>query len=257
MATSMTIRVDVRRKACSFCGRWPRRHGSVVQSFRRSMAMVYDMMSYVHDADHTPMVPSLLGTVGRTLAWSWGIGHGGGRPADRPIAIGRCRCYASVERRQQRRRMEALDHLIRRHGGVLRVALMATDGALAMIMSLVLYQGFAHPGTELGPFFDVFWPRALVYSATWVVLLYVNGAYRLRAHWTLSGETRSVVRATVWLAVLGNHRSLAGGRRSGGLGLGPGPVPVAGASWRCSCAGSSGPASCTCGATATTCATCW
>ena len=80
---------------------------------------------------------------------------------------------------------------------------MATDGALAMIMSLVLYQGFAHPGTELGPFFDVFWPRAMVYSAAWVVLLYVNGAYRLRAHWTLSGETRSVVRATIWLAVLG------------------------------------------------------
>ena len=93
--------------------------------------------------------------------------------------------------------------MIRRHGGVLRVALMATDGILAMIVSLVIYQSFAHPGTPLGPFFDVFWPRALVYSTTWVVLLYVNGAYRLRAHWTLSGEARAVVRATLWLAVLG------------------------------------------------------
>ena len=35
------------------------------------MAMLYDMVSYVHDLDHTPMVPWLLGTDGgKTLAWS-------------------------------------------------------------------------------------------------------------------------------------------------------------------------------------------
>jgi exopolysaccharide biosynthesis polyprenyl glycosylphosphotransferase len=80
---------------------------------------------------------------------------------------------------------------------------MATDGALAMIVSLAIYQAIAHPDSPLGPFLDVFWPRALVYSATWVALLYINGAYRLRAHWTLAGETQAVVRATVWLAILG------------------------------------------------------
>ena len=119
-------------------------------------------------------------------------------------------------------------HVIRRYGGVLRLALMATDGALAMIVSLAIYQGFAHPTTSLGGFLDVFWPRALVYSAFWVVLLYVNGAYRLRAHWTLVGEVRSVVRATIWMAVLGTAALLARGLRPGCVGLGPASLPPPG-----------------------------
>jgi len=93
--------------------------------------------------------------------------------------------------------------MIRRHGGMLRALLMITDGALAVAMSLALYQGLAHPDASLGPFLDAFWARALVYGLAWVGLLYINGAYRLRAHWTLASEARSVVRATFWLSLLG------------------------------------------------------
>ncbi len=93
--------------------------------------------------------------------------------------------------------------MIRRHGGALRAVLMLADGVLAIALSLSVYRAFAHPETPLDPFLDTFWARAVVYGIAWVALLYVNGAYRLRAHWTLAGETRTVVRATVWLAVLG------------------------------------------------------
>jgi exopolysaccharide biosynthesis polyprenyl glycosylphosphotransferase len=93
--------------------------------------------------------------------------------------------------------------MIRRHGGALRAALMLADGGLAVAMSLFVYQAFAHPDTPAGPFLDTFWARAVVYGIAWVSLLYVNGAYRLRAHWTVAGEARTVVRATFWLALLG------------------------------------------------------
>ena len=80
---------------------------------------------------------------------------------------------------------------------------MAVDGGLAIAMSLIIYQSLAHPGTPVGPFLDAFGVRAVLYGVVWVTLLYVNGAYRLRAHWTLAGEVRSVTRATFWLALLG------------------------------------------------------
>jgi len=93
--------------------------------------------------------------------------------------------------------------MIRRHGNALRAILMVIDGVLAAAMSLAVYQSFAHPGTQVGPFLDAFWVRAVMYGFAWVMLLYVNGAYRMRAHWTIGGEARSVVRATFWLALLG------------------------------------------------------
>ncbi len=93
--------------------------------------------------------------------------------------------------------------MIRRHGGALRAVLMLADGFLAIAMSLAVYQSFAHPNTPVGPFLDTFLDRAVGYGIAWVALLYVNGAYRLRAHWTLMGEARTVVRATFWLAALG------------------------------------------------------
>jgi exopolysaccharide biosynthesis polyprenyl glycosylphosphotransferase len=93
--------------------------------------------------------------------------------------------------------------MIRRHGKTLRAVLMLADGALAALIGLVAYQALAHPGTPVGPFFDAFWVRAVLYGVVWVVLLYVNGAYRMRAHWTIGGEAASLVRATFWLALLG------------------------------------------------------
>jgi exopolysaccharide biosynthesis polyprenyl glycosylphosphotransferase len=93
--------------------------------------------------------------------------------------------------------------MIRRHGQTLRLSLMLVDAALASVLSLVLYQLTAHPNVPTADFLDSFWVRAVLYGVGWVALLYINGAYRLRAHWTLSGEVSSVARATVWLSLLG------------------------------------------------------
>ena len=93
--------------------------------------------------------------------------------------------------------------MIRRYGKLIRLALMVVDGSLAMALGLLVYQGLAHPTVSAEAFLDVFWARAALYGLAWVVLLYVFGAYRLRAHWTLVGEVGAVVRANVWLAGLG------------------------------------------------------
>ena len=93
--------------------------------------------------------------------------------------------------------------MIRRHGKALRVTLMLVDGSLAAVLSLILYQMSAHPTVPTADFLNSFWVRAVLYGAGWVALLYVHGAYRLRAHWTLMGEVSAVARASVWLSLLG------------------------------------------------------
>jgi exopolysaccharide biosynthesis polyprenyl glycosylphosphotransferase len=93
--------------------------------------------------------------------------------------------------------------MIRRYGKALRLTLMLVDGGLAAVLSLALYQISAHPDVPTADFIDSFWMRAVLYGVGWVTLLYINGGYRLRAHWTLSGEISAVARATVWLSLLG------------------------------------------------------
>jgi exopolysaccharide biosynthesis polyprenyl glycosylphosphotransferase len=93
--------------------------------------------------------------------------------------------------------------MIRRHGKALRLTLMLVDGSLAAVLSLILYQMSAHPTAPTADFLNSFWVRAVLYGAGWVALLYVHGAYRLRAHWTLMGEVSAVARASVWLSLLG------------------------------------------------------
>jgi exopolysaccharide biosynthesis polyprenyl glycosylphosphotransferase len=93
--------------------------------------------------------------------------------------------------------------LSRRHGPTLRALLVLVDAVTAGFVGVLVYQAAAHPGTSLGEFLDVFWVRAILYAAVWVGLLYLNGAYRPRAYWSIGGEARSVVTATFWLAVLG------------------------------------------------------
>jgi exopolysaccharide biosynthesis polyprenyl glycosylphosphotransferase len=93
--------------------------------------------------------------------------------------------------------------VIRRHGKALRLALMLVDGGLAVSLSLLLYQISVHPTVPSNDFLSSFWMRAVLYGVGWVVLLFVHGAYRLRAHWTLSGEVTAVARATIWLSLLG------------------------------------------------------
>jgi len=93
--------------------------------------------------------------------------------------------------------------MIRRYGKALRLTMMLVDGSLAAALSLILYQLTAHPNVPTADFLDSFWMRAVLYGVGWVALLYINGAYRLRAHWTLAGEISAVARATVWLSLLG------------------------------------------------------
>ena len=93
--------------------------------------------------------------------------------------------------------------MIRRYGQAIRLALMVLDGGLAILLSLTLYQVFAHPNAPTADFLSVFWLRAIFYGIGWVVLLYIHGAYRLRAHWTVMGEVSAVARATFWLTLLG------------------------------------------------------
>ena len=93
--------------------------------------------------------------------------------------------------------------MIRRYGKALRLTLMLVDGGLAAILSLALYQIAAHPDVPTADFIDSFWMRAVLYGIGWVALLYINGAYRLRAHWTIGGEVSAVARATAWLSLLG------------------------------------------------------
>jgi exopolysaccharide biosynthesis polyprenyl glycosylphosphotransferase len=93
--------------------------------------------------------------------------------------------------------------MIRRYGQAIRLALMLLDGGLAILLSLSLYQAFAHPNAPTADFLGVFWLRAIFYGVGWVVLLYIHGAYRLRAHWTIMGEVSAVARATFWLTLLG------------------------------------------------------
>lgn len=93
--------------------------------------------------------------------------------------------------------------MIRRHGAALRTLLMVADGTLAFLLGILVYQASVHPDTAVGAFLDAFWVRSVLYGVLWVVLLYLTGAYRLRAHWTVMGEVRTVGRATFWLGVAG------------------------------------------------------
>lgn len=93
--------------------------------------------------------------------------------------------------------------MIRRYGFALRALLMVADGTLAAFFGLLVYQAAAHPDAAFHDFLDVFWVRSGLYGVLWVVVLYLNGAYRLRAHWTIQGEIVTLARATFWVAVLG------------------------------------------------------
>jgi exopolysaccharide biosynthesis polyprenyl glycosylphosphotransferase len=93
--------------------------------------------------------------------------------------------------------------MIRRHGNALRALLMFADGMVAAVLGLLVYHRLVHPELAPATFLEVFGVRAVVYAFIWVGLLHVSGAYRLRAHWTVMGEVKTVVRATFWLAVLG------------------------------------------------------
>jgi exopolysaccharide biosynthesis polyprenyl glycosylphosphotransferase len=93
--------------------------------------------------------------------------------------------------------------MIRRHTTAMRAALMAADlaGAVALFMvaSWIRYGGdWEEVWRRLGV--DP-WLAAAAYGSCWVVLLALQGMYRLRARLSLRGEATGLLRATLILAV--------------------------------------------------------
>jgi exopolysaccharide biosynthesis polyprenyl glycosylphosphotransferase len=93
--------------------------------------------------------------------------------------------------------------MIRRHIPILKALLMIADAAVAALVLVSVYTiAYSRPGAvDLAPFRPA-WVAVTLYAATWVLLLYLEGEYRLRAHWTLRSDVRGVARATVLLALV-------------------------------------------------------
>lgn len=87
--------------------------------------------------------------------------------------------------------------MIRRHGTELRAAMMLADIALTALLVVGLSEAM-FPGGEAA-----FWGQALpepvfaiaLFVSAWVLTLWLHGAYRLRALWSIGSETRVVLRA--------------------------------------------------------------
>jgi len=82
---------------------------------------------------------------------------------------------------------------------------MGADALVAVAVLAVVYQlrswwpgGFVDNGFKP----EMAWAPTALYAIVWVVLLYLEGEYRLRARWTLHGEVSGVARATLWLGLL-------------------------------------------------------
>jgi exopolysaccharide biosynthesis polyprenyl glycosylphosphotransferase len=94
--------------------------------------------------------------------------------------------------------------LIRRHGAVLRLFLMAADAVTCLILFAVM------SAIVLGPDWRVQWVAAtntdpvvpaLAYTLAWVGGAWILGLYRLRAHWTILGDLREVGRLGAIVAI--------------------------------------------------------
>ena len=93
--------------------------------------------------------------------------------------------------------------MIRRYIPVLKALLMIADAVVAAAVLVSVYAlAYARPGAVDPAPFRPAWVAVTLYAATWVLLLYLQGEYRLRAHWTLRSEVRGVARATVLLALV-------------------------------------------------------
>jgi exopolysaccharide biosynthesis polyprenyl glycosylphosphotransferase len=94
--------------------------------------------------------------------------------------------------------------MIRRHGTELRAAMMLADTAVAAALALGL-NTLMFPGER-----SMFWADALpqpgfalaMLVSAWVVTLWLHGAYRLRARWSIASEARAVLRAVAVFALV-------------------------------------------------------
>jgi exopolysaccharide biosynthesis polyprenyl glycosylphosphotransferase len=79
---------------------------------------------------------------------------------------------------------------------------MLADGAVAMVVLIVVYLLRYHVDVNSPPPVSDVWAPVLLYGVTWVLLLYLVGEYRLRARWTLRSEIIEIAKATIWLSLL-------------------------------------------------------
>ena len=82
--------------------------------------------------------------------------------------------------------------------------MMLADIALSALLVVGLSEAM-FPGAEAA-----FWGRALpqpalavaLFVSAWVLTLWLHGAYRLRAHWSIVSEARVILSAIVWFALI-------------------------------------------------------
>jgi exopolysaccharide biosynthesis polyprenyl glycosylphosphotransferase len=87
--------------------------------------------------------------------------------------------------------------VIRRHGTELRAAMMLADVAFTALLAITL-STLMFPGERAR-----FWADALpqpafalaMFVSAWVLTLWLHGAYRLRARWSITSEARVILRA--------------------------------------------------------------
>jgi exopolysaccharide biosynthesis polyprenyl glycosylphosphotransferase len=94
--------------------------------------------------------------------------------------------------------------MIRRYGAELRAAMMLADIVVTAVLAVALSNAML-AGVGTG-----FWGSVLpdpafalsLFVSAWVTILWLHGAYRLRARWSISSETRLILNALVWFALL-------------------------------------------------------
>ena len=95
------------------------------------------------------------------------------------------------------------DRMIRRHLMALRLALMLGDWVVAVLLVLLISLVRFGDGEA-----SEFWRRlgidirlaAALFGIAWVIALWTQGLYRLRARWRLLTEARDIFRATILVA---------------------------------------------------------
>ncbi len=94
--------------------------------------------------------------------------------------------------------------MIRRHGRALQALLVAVDAALAAAVLLGL--SYLRFGADWAYYWRQTIPEPLIFLATfaaaWVVVLWFQGLYRVRARWSIASEALAVVRATIVMALV-------------------------------------------------------
>ena len=93
--------------------------------------------------------------------------------------------------------------MIRRYGAELRAAMMLADIAVTALLAVALSEVMfdAAQGFWAARVSDPVFALGLFVSA-WVLTLWLNGAYRLRARWSIASEVRLILHALIWFALL-------------------------------------------------------